>query len=220
MNRGPFIFLGVFLFLSLTWTLVINKAIQQTGNLSPAYDESQGGVLPRGIVGAAAQGKIVYQELGCIACHTQQVRVATGSDIDRGWGARQSVARDYIDDQPALIGTIRLGPDLTNVGQRRPDDQWHLLHFYNPQITSKGTNMPAFPFLFEVREIVGEASDRGLDLPEEFAVAEGYEVVPTRKAEALVAYMKSLKTDYDLEEAPKSNEAMSEELTIALENAN
>lgn len=220
MNRGPFIFLGVFLFLSLTWTFVINKSIQQTGSLSPAYDEEQGGVLPRGIVGAAAQGKLLYQELGCIACHTQQVRVATGSDIDRGWGARQSVARDYIDDQPALIGTIRLGPDLTNVGQRRPDDQWHLLHFYNPQITSKGTNMPAFPFLFEVREIVGEASDRGLDLPEEFAVAEGYEVVPTRKAEALVAYMKSLKTDYDLEEAPKSNEAMSEELTIALENAN
>ncbi len=220
MNRGPFIFLGVFILLSLTWALVINKSMQETGRLTPIYDADQGGVIPRETKGAAAQGKLVYQELGCIACHTQQVRVATGSDIARGWGDRQSVARDYIDEQPALIGTKRLGPDLTNVGKRRPDAEWHLLHFYNPQIASKGTNMPALPFLFEKREIVGEASIRALKLPQGFAVEEGFEVLPTRKAEALAAYMKSLKTDYDLEEAPKSNDVMAEELAIALENAN
>jgi cytochrome c oxidase cbb3-type subunit 2 len=79
--------------------------------------------------------------------------------------------------------------------------------------------MPAMPFLFETREIVGEATSRALKLPAEYAVADGYEVIPSRKAEALVAYMKSLKVTYDLNEAPKSNDVMSEELSVALENA-
>jgi cytochrome c oxidase cbb3-type subunit II len=113
MNRGPFIFLGVFIILSLSWAMVINRSIQETGHLSPAFDAEQGGRLPSGVNGAAAQGKLVYQEMGCIACHTQQVRVASGFDLQRGWGERQSVARDYIDQSPVLIGNTRLGPDLT-----------------------------------------------------------------------------------------------------------
>ena len=219
MNRGPFIFLGVFTILSLTWALVINKPIQETGHLSPIFDAEQGGRLPIGIKGGAAQGKLVYQEFGCIAYHTQQVRVAAGFDLERGWGERQSVARDYLDETPVLIGNSRLGPDLSNVGKRQTDASWHMLHFYNPDITSKGSNMPAMPFLFETREIVGEATSRALKLPAEYAVADGYEVIPSRKAEALVAYMKSLKVTYDLKEAPKSNDVMSEELSVALENA-
>lgn len=219
MNRGPFIFLGVFIILSCSWAMVINKPIQETGHLSPVFDSEQGGRLPHGVKGAAEQGKLAYQEFGCIACHTQQVRVSAGLDLLRSWGKRQSVARDYIDQSPVLIGNTRLGPDLSNVGLRRTDTDWHLLHFYNPQITSKGSNMPGFPFLFETREIVGEASNRALKLPVEYAVADGYEVIPSRKAEALAAYMKSLKVTYDLEEAPKSNDVMLEELTIALENA-
>ena len=219
MNRGPFIFLGVFIILSLSWAMVVNKPIQETGHLSPVFDEEQGGRLPYGVKGAAEQGKLAYQEFGCIACHTQQVRVSSGLDLQRNWGERQSVARDYIDQLPVLIGNTRLGPDLSNVGLRRTDTDWHLLHFYNPQITSKDSNMPGYSFLYETREIVGEASARALKLPVEYAVADGYEVIPTRKAEALAAYMKSLKVTYDLEEAPKSNEVLLDELTIALENA-
>ena len=93
MNRGPFIFLGMFVILAASWTVVLYMPIQQTGRLSAVYDEAQGGVLPRRTNGAAEQGKAVYQELGCIACHTQQVRVASGFDLERGWGSRQSVAR-------------------------------------------------------------------------------------------------------------------------------
>ncbi len=219
MNRGPFIFLGMFAILAVSWTVVLYKPTQQTGRLAAVYDEAQGGVLPRGTNGAAEQGKALYQELGCIACHTQQVRVASGFDLERGWGSRQSVARDYIDQTPALVGNTRLGPDLTNVGLRRPDADWHLAHFYNPQIASKGSNMPAFPYLFETREIVGEPSARALKLPGTFAPKDGFEVVPTRKAEALAAYMTSLKVDYDLAEAPKSKDAMAEELAVALESA-
>ncbi len=219
MNRGPFIFLGVFFIVASSWAFILYHADQSVGRLNAVLDEDLGAVVPGRTIGAAAHGKEVYQELGCIACHTQQVRVASGMDIARGWGERQSVARDYIHDSPTLIGNVRLGPDLSNIGKRRDDRNWHLLHFYNPQITSKGSNMPAYPFLYEVREIVGEPSTKALDLPEEYAPGEGFEVVPTRRAESLAAYMLSLKVDYGLKEAPKSNETMAEELAVALENA-
>ena len=46
--------------------------------------------------------------------------VATGPDIARGWGMRQSVAEDYLYDQPVQLGSLRAGPDLANVGVRAP----------------------------------------------------------------------------------------------------
>ena len=219
MNRGPFIFLGVFLIVATSWTFVLFKTHQEVGQLTTVLDEDLGKYVPGKTTGAAAHGKEVYQELGCIACHTQQVRVASGMDIARGWGERQSVARDYINDERSLIGNVWIGPDLSNVGARRGEMNWHLLHFYNPQINSKGTNMPAYPFLYEVCEVVGEASANALILPEEFSLGEGLEVIPKRKAESLASYMLSLKVDCDLKEAPKSNEIMAEELAVALENA-
>ena len=219
MNRGPFIFLGVLIILVFSWTTVVFKPNQTVGQLVAILDDDQGGRLPRELQGAAQHGKEVYQELGCIACHTQQVRVAAGMDIERGWGSRQSVARDYVDQDRVLLGRKRLGPDLANVGERRPDAAWHLLHLYNPQINSQGSNMPAYSFLFETRKIVGRPSSRAMDLPEAFAPPEGFEILPTRKAESLAAYMLSLKVDYDLNEAPKSLATMSDELEIALENA-
>ncbi len=200
MNRGPFIFLGVFVIVSLSWALTLVKPISEGGQLRPVG--SGDARVPTVMTGGAALGRETYQELGCVVCHTQQVRFAAGNDIARGWGDRQTLPLDYIDQSPVFTGAFRIGPDLTNVGARRDDAAWHLLHFYNPQIASPGSNMPAYPQLFEKRPIVGEGSSRALDLPEGFAVQEGYEVVPTRKAEALAAYMLSLKIQYDIEEAP------------------
>lgn len=86
MNRGPFIFLGIFLIVATSWTFVLFETNQGIGNLSAVLDEDLGKYVPSKTVGAAAHGKEVYQELGCITCHTQQVRVASGMDIARGWG--------------------------------------------------------------------------------------------------------------------------------------
>ena len=43
-----------------------------------------------------------------------------GSDIERKWGKRRSAPRDYIFDRPVLLGKMRMGPDLANVGKRPP----------------------------------------------------------------------------------------------------
>lgn len=201
MNRGAFIFLGVFVLLALSWSALIDKPQAQSGQLT-AYVKEDGTRVPSVLPGLAQQGREVYQELGCVTCHTQQVRYYGGRDIERGWGERATVAQDYVGDYPVLIGYVRKGQDLTNVGERRPDASWHHLHFYRPQVTSPGTSMPSYDFLYQTRRVIGERSARALDLEGPHAPPEGYEVVPTRRAEALVAYMTSLKINYDVEYAP------------------
>lgn len=161
--------------------------------------------FPRRASGLAEQGKQVYTEMGCVYCHSQQVRrQGFGADIDRGWGPRATVARDYVRQDRVLLGTMRTGPDLAHVGGRPLTADWHHQHLYNPQITSPGSTMPPFAFLYEVREIVKEPSANALKIPpdSEYAPEPGFEIVPTRRAEALVEYLLSLKIDYSLPEAP------------------
>ena len=92
---------------------------------------------PAGLKPYTAQelrGREVYISNGCMACHTQQPS-ATGAgraDAQRGWG-RPSVAADYFYDKPTMLGTMRTGPDLFNVGDRIPSEDWHYGHLYQPR---------------------------------------------------------------------------------------
>lgn len=197
MNRAPLIFLGIFFTLAFSWTGIVLSNQLSYGKLEPIVDSSENKVYPEQIPGLAAQGKLVYQDLGCIYCHTQQVRrPGFGADDKRGWGDRQSVARDYIRESRVLLGTMRTGPDLRNIGARQGSRDWHMLHLYDPQITSKGSIMAPFAFLFEKRKIVGQPSPKAIKLPAPYTPEPGYEVVPTDRAEALVAYLLSLKDTY------------------------
>ena len=129
--------------------------------------------------------------------------VATGPDIVRGWGMRQSVAEDYLYDQPVQLGSLRAGPDLANAGARA-DTSWQLLHLYAPKSVVKGSTMPPFRYLFEVRNIGREPSPDALKLPPEFAPPAGYEVVPKPEARELAAYLSSLRATAPLYSAPIS----------------
>ena len=128
---------------------------------------------------------------------------ATGPDIARGWGMRQSVAEDYLYDQPVQLGSLRAGPDLANIGARA-DANWQLLHLYAPKSVVKGSTMPPFRYLFEVRKIGREPSPDALKLPPEFAPPAGYEVVPRPEARELAAYLLSLRANAPLYSAPIS----------------
>ena len=93
-------------------------------------------MYPQAPLGLAQRGKQIYIEQGCMYCHSQQVREkGFGADYERGWGERQSVARDYILQERVLLGTMRTGPDLLNVGDRgisQDGGKWHHLHLYSP----------------------------------------------------------------------------------------
>lgn len=206
MKNGLALFVGVFAILGLSWAGLLLTAHRQLGSLSQFKDPVEETLYPQPLSGLADQGRLVYQDLGCVSCHTQQVRrEGFGADVGRKWGARGSYARDYIREKTVFIGQNRLGPDLRNVGGRlgdsaRPDEyeDWFYQLLYAPQSVAPGTNMPACTFLFEVHPTAGrQHSDLALKLTDKAAAPSGFEVVPTVRARALVAYLRSLKDPYD-----------------------
>ncbi len=125
------------------------------------------------------KGREVYVREGCFYCHSQQVRFNDETDEaltpDRSLG-RASHEGDYVHDAPALLGTERQGPDLRWEGDRQPSDLWHYRHLWNPQLTSAGSIMPSFSYLF----LAGSTDAQPQAAPD---------------AEALVAYLLALKTN-------------------------
>ena len=135
-------------------------------------------------------------------------------DMQNGVALRQSVSRDFLFDAHAMPGVMRIGPDLSNVGGRLMDDNAAYAHIYNPQSTGKSSHMPPYRYLFHRKEIVeGEAlPSAAITVTKESnkqSVEPGYAVTPTSKAKALLAFLKSLRTDSALPEAPLVKQAQS-----------
>ncbi len=213
-----YFFPGIFGAFFFAWIVQIALPYTSLSRLEPVVDPDTNQPYPYNISGVAQQGRSVYAANGCVSCHTQQVRSdSLGGDAIRGWGTRQSVARDYIYEDAVFLGALRVGPDLSGVGARDlaktgaedltsveargKNAAWHYIHLYNPRIVSPKSNMPAFAYLFDKRKIKGEPSPKALVLPAKFAPPADYEIIPTPEAEALVGYLLSLNKNHDLPEA-------------------
>jgi cytochrome c oxidase cbb3-type subunit II len=178
------------LFATLTVFVAVMPAFRNQQNNAP---------LPQSepLSASAMRGKAVYIANGCVACHTQQVR---NVEMDKVWGTRPGIAADYarnhrIDtwrNTATLMGTERTGPDLTNIGLRQPSIDWHLTHLYNPRIVVQQSIMPAYPWLFAIKEDPAK-EDVVVNVPAEARDDEGGKVVATADALDLVAYLQSLK---------------------------
>ena len=213
MKQAPSIFNGILAVFALSFAVLALAPALQIGGLQPVVDEDSGDIYPIDVSGVQAQGRAVYVSQGCVACHTEQVRdPSEGADIARGWGVRRTVARDYIYEKPALLGYMRFGPDLANIGSRKPDPklgddpdkytaEWHYRHLYDPRGTSPGSIMPSYKFLFEKRKVAGQPDADAVKLEGEEALAVGYEIVPGPEARALVAYLTTLDHSHPLKEA-------------------
>jgi cytochrome c oxidase cbb3-type subunit 2 len=200
MKNGPLFLLGLFAALIVSFGGIVLGSHVQLGRLTPYFDDAEGQSHPQRTAGLASRGQQIYADLGCAACHTQQVRrPGYGSDQDRGWGERQSVARDYIHQARPQLGAVRLGPDLANFGARKPVSPTEE-SIYRLLYQGAGTH-PSYKFLFEERTIAGEASVRALNLTDMSALAPGHEIVPTERAQTLAAYLLSLNNPYDYPEA-------------------
>jgi cytochrome c oxidase cbb3-type subunit 2 len=162
---------GIFLAVACPFGALVISSQVQLGSLGPAPAEEGGPLFPSREPGLAIQGRAVYVSLGCVSCHTQQVRPAgQGSDIARGYGVRASVARDYVQQKPVLLGERRIGPDLANYGARTKD-----LAVVHTAIKHDGQ----FTFLY-----TGAKQE-----------------VASERAVALAAYLQSLRQDYSSPEA-------------------
>lgn len=134
------------------------------------------------------EGHAIYVREGCVYCHSQQARPeGFGADAERGWG-RASVPDDYKGLSPHVMGTMRTGPDLANIGARQPSRDWHLTHLFQPRAVSPGSNMAPFPWLFEIVDKSARPNQDGIRLPDEYAI-EGKKVIPTKEADKLVDYL-------------------------------
>lgn len=144
---------------------------------------------------AEARGREHYVNLGCYYCHSQQPRsVDQAPDPQRGWG-RPTTPADYVYDRPHVLGTMRTGPDLMNIGVRMPSEAWHLTHLYQPRAVVPSSLMPNYPFLFEVTADPGP-DDVVVPVPDEYAPDDGMVVVARQTALDLTAYLLSLDRTY------------------------
>jgi len=155
----------------------------------PGFELSQmlpgPGVKP--LTAIEAEGRDVYVSNGCSYCHTQQVRPLPEDKIF----GRPSTAGDFAYQTPELLGSERTGPDLTNVAERRGSQLWQYIHLYNPRAVVPQSIMPSFAWMFRVVDKAPKGVTP-VPLPKAFAPSSGV-VIPSHKAEALVAYLMSLK---------------------------
>jgi len=192
MDRGMVIFLGALLTFSSSWLGLVLYPYWQLRDEQPYQKSESDDPYPRPLQGQALAGKKVYQNNGCMYCHSQQVRSErfgnwwdangeqkTGADIKRSWGQRRTVSRDYIYDNPTMLGTMRTGPDLANIGVRNPSEPWHHTHLFNPRSANVWSIMPSFAFFYTREKVVGNRSDKALSLGREWTVKPGYRWRPS-----------------------------------------
>jgi cbb3-type cytochrome oxidase cytochrome c subunit len=126
--------LGLLATLAFSWLGLAYIPDLQIGHLEPQSDEEGTDIYPMPKSGMAERGRRIYVANGCFYCHSQQVRAdyaAADIDLQRWaapsprpkWADRRSAPRDYIFDRPVLIGKVRLGPDLANVGKAAPAEE-------------------------------------------------------------------------------------------------
>jgi cbb3-type cytochrome oxidase cytochrome c subunit len=289
------LFLGIFGIFAFSWLGMTVVPNLQIGSLNPQSDEEGTDIYPMPSSGMAVRGARIYAANGCVYCHSQQVRPEYGgSDLERKWGDRRSAPRDYIFEPLVLLGKMRTGPDLANVGHRpslgevgaatptpapagspaaaaspvasaspvpgsspslgaspaavaaaaspspslsplpaaadKPAPNvpttapsmvanaaalttsgsplpytaaWHHRHLYNPRSVAEDSNMPAYRFLYQKRQISGVISPDAInfagDKNEE--PESGWEIFPSYDAKCLVAYLMSLDQSHPLKEA-------------------
>jgi cbb3-type cytochrome oxidase cytochrome c subunit len=118
------LFLGIFGTFAFSWVGLVLIPNYQIGHLDPQVDEDGNDPYPAPKSGMADRGRRIYAANGCVYCHSQQVRADySASDIDRKWGSRRSAPRDYLFERPVVLGKMRLGPDLANIGKRAPVEE-------------------------------------------------------------------------------------------------
>jgi cytochrome c oxidase cbb3-type subunit 2 len=218
MEKQSTLFTGIFGAFIISCGVMVLLPSSQIGALQPqvTWDEGQNSpsdVYPVKLENALGRrpGQSVYAENGCFYCHTQQVRDPQyGADMERGWGVRRTVARDYIFQSVPLLGSTRLGPDLANFGsgtwrnehhddRRAPakrDAAWIYKHLYSPKSNFPDSNCPPYPYLFERKDVGGQPS------PDAVAVEGNHQVVPTADARNLAKYLLSLNSSHELKESP------------------
>lgn len=189
---------------ALVWTLfIVFLGLTALVAYYPAYQMEGYEALPNQpkMTPIQRQGLNVYISEGCVACHTQQVR---NIEMDAMFGDRPAMPQDYAyskqrlsfwQQSPSLLGSERTGPDLTEVGERQPSKAWQYLHLYEPRAVVKASVMPSYRWLFKAIDpaFVRESDVVVNGIPNKYKEDSTKTIIATDRAQALVAYLLSLK---------------------------
>jgi len=227
MQKPSTLFTGIFGAFTLSCGTMVLIPYSELSSLQPQVQWDEGQNSPADVYPQKRHlaGRDVFVAEGCFYCHSQQVRDPQyGPDMERGWGPRRTVARDYLHEEVPLVGSMRLGPDLANYGwtanvaqkdgsekavrmwrnehdndPKKPverDERWIYQHLFTPRTIFSDSKCPPYPFLFQRREIGEKPS------PNAVAFDGKYEYTPTSGAEKLAQYLLSLNRSHELKEAP------------------
>lgn len=127
-------------FFVLSVTLLGVLPFQQLQNQTAALAPAQ----PLSHSPSEIRGRAIYAREGCAYCHTQQIRF-TAADLMR-FGA-PNLAWEGRMETPHMLGTRRIGPDLSRAATTRTR-QWHLAHLFAPRSVVPDSIMPAYPQFF------------------------------------------------------------------------
>jgi len=119
-------------------------------------------------------GKSAYIAEGCWHCHSQQIRPVSNEALRWGPVSRAGEYQNVM-HLPQLLGTRRVGPDLSREAGRRSND-WHAAHFYEPTWVVPTSVMPPYKWFYETR-----TDDEGNE-----------RIVTNRKGLAMIAYIQWL----------------------------
>lgn len=188
----------ILVYLCAVWPAMVEKEAMEAIE-EPLVDE------------LVARGRELYGSYNCVTCHTQQIRgdERKASDVDgvrtvpvlkadaRFGRERATSAAEYAWQNPVFMGTQRIGPDLSSVGRRLPEAQWHYWHLYNPLSVSPDSVMPPHRFLFTTTAPSEEQEfDYELVRVIEGLGVKGDKLWATPDARALVEYLLSLKREH------------------------
>ncbi|MEZ4660568.1 MAG: cbb3-type cytochrome c oxidase subunit II [Caldilineaceae bacterium] len=129
--------------------------------LSQQYPEQfekyyPGGPTPENYKKALLLARNSYIAEACWHCHSQQVRPVANEDVRFG-PVSTAAEQQHELMRPQLMGTRRVGPDLSRETGFRSND-WHVAHFYNPRSVAPTSVMPKYPWFFDGVQ----PNDRGL----------------------------------------------------------
>lgn len=209
MNHPFVLLIGAILSIGISWNTLIVGPQKYFGQLG-----SDDG-LPQVLNGMQKQGRQVFVSSGCVKCHTQQVRFF---ENDAKYAPRFSTANDFVGQEMPLLGTHRIGPDLSNLGNNaRYTGDDGLENLYRTLFHAKESPvlaesklaglMPRHTFLFDKVKLDELSPDTefaslAADLGKQAGLEDGYGYVPTYKAEALSRYLLGLKLDQSLFVSP------------------
>lgn len=156
---GLFLLIGAMLSLGIVPAIMVDRLNPRQGLPEAVPPDMHAHYASVALYQAALlRGRDVYVAEGCWHCHSQYVR-PVGNEALRYGPVTTPGEYQTVLQQPQLLGTRRVGPDLSRESGKKSND-WHWAHLYEPRNVVPDSVMPGYAWLFEkAKDVITPKSD-------------------------------------------------------------